>query len=158
MATRASDLGIVDGLVQLSNLVQAVLGDVAAVHDLSLLHLRLLGVLRDREPTMAELGRLLGLDKSSTTGLVDRAARRGLVARAAVPEDRRAFRVVLTDEGRALATAGAAEVTRQISALTADLSDTNRHRLSLLAGQVVGAAAAAQGVDLNTGQREGASR
>jgi DNA-binding MarR family transcriptional regulator len=30
---------------------------------------------------MNELGRLLGLDKSSVSGLVDRAQRRGLVAR-----------------------------------------------------------------------------
>jgi DNA-binding MarR family transcriptional regulator len=158
MPGKPTDLGIVDGLVQLSNLVQAVLGEVAAAHDLSLLHLRLLGVLRDREPTMAELGRFLGLDKSSTTGLVDRAARRGLVTRATVPEDGRAFRVVLTEQGRALAVAGAAEVSRQISALTADLSDTNRHRLSLLASHVVVSAAAAQGVDLSTGQRQGAPR
>jgi hypothetical protein len=65
-AGRADDLGIVDGLVQLSTLVQAVLSRAADSLGLSVLQARLLGVLRDREPTMAELGRLLDLDKSST--------------------------------------------------------------------------------------------
>src|ERR1700683_4702065 len=92
-ASRADDLGIVDGLVKLSTLVQAVLSRVADSRGLSVLQARLLGVLRDREPAMAELGRLLDLDKSSTTGLIDRATRRGLVRRAQVPADGRSFRV-----------------------------------------------------------------
>lgn len=145
-----ADLGIVDGLVQLSALVQTVLGQVAVSADLSVLQGRLLGVLRDREPTMAQLGRLLGLDKSSTTGLVDRAVRRGLVDRAPVPEDGRAFRV-LTAEGHRLAQAFVAEVSRQVTALTGDLSETDRRRLSRLAGQVVVHHATAQGLDLSAG-------
>lgn len=143
------DLSIVDGLVQLSILVQAVLGRVAARFDLSVLQGRLLGVLRDREPTMAHLGRLLDLDKSSTTGLVDRAERRGLVGRAKVPEDGRAFRVVLTAEGRQLAEVFAAEVGLQVTALTDGLGETNRKRLARLASQVVHGDAAAHGVDLS---------
>jgi DNA-binding MarR family transcriptional regulator len=142
------DLGVVDGLVQLSGLVQAVLAKATATQDLSVLQGRLLGVLRDREPTMAQLGRLLDLDKSSTTGLVDRAVHRGLVRRAEVPADRRAFRVVLTAEGRRIATEVVAEVSRQVSALTDGLSDTNRHRFSLLASQIVHRHADAHGVDL----------
>jgi DNA-binding MarR family transcriptional regulator len=148
-AHRTDDLGIVDGLVQLSTLVQAVLAQVAGSIELSVLQARLVGVLRDREPTMAEIGRLLDLDKSSTTGLIDRAVHRGLVRRAAVPEDGRSFRVVLTDEGRALASTLTAEVTSQISALTDDLSDTNRHRLSLLASGIVNRHAAKHGIDLS---------
>ncbi len=139
-----------DGLVQLSFLIQAVLGRVAAGADLSMLQARLLGVLRDREPGMAQLARLLELDKSSTTGLIDRAERRGLVRRVVVPEDRRAFRVVLTDEGRQLADRLGREVGRQVAAVTDDLSDTNRRRLSLLASQIVVRDAALHGVDLST--------
>jgi DNA-binding MarR family transcriptional regulator len=97
-----SDLGIVEALVRLSALVQQVLAEVADGFGLSVLQSRLLGVLRDREPSMARLGSLLGLDKSSTTGLVDRAQRKGLVCRVEVPEDRRAFRMVLTERGRDL--------------------------------------------------------
>ncbi|GHF33280.1 hypothetical protein FHX82_005262 [Amycolatopsis bartoniae] len=50
---------------------------VAAEHELSVVQLRLLGVLRDRRPGMLELGAHLGLDKSSMTGLVSRAEKRG---------------------------------------------------------------------------------
>jgi DNA-binding MarR family transcriptional regulator len=149
-AARGSpDLGIVDGLVQLSMLVQAVLRQVTASFDLSILQVRLLGVLRDREPGMAQLARLLDLDKSSTTGLVDRAERRGLVRRVEVPEDHRAFRVVLTVKGRQIVEVCAAEVGRQVTALTDDLSDTNRRRLSSLASQIVVRDAVDRGVDLS---------
>jgi DNA-binding MarR family transcriptional regulator len=140
----------VDGLVQLSFLIQAVLGRVAAGADLSMLQARLLGVLRDREPGMAQLARLLDLDKSSTTGLIDRAERRGLVRRVEVPEDGRAFRVVLTAEGRRLTEVLGVEVARQVAAVTEGLSDTNRQRLSRLASQIVIREAAVQGVDLST--------
>jgi uncharacterized protein (TIGR03118 family) len=83
--------------------VRATLFPVADSLELSVLQARLIGVLRDREPTMAELGRLLDLDKSSITGLINRAVHRGVVRRVAVPEDGRSFRVVLTDEGLELA-------------------------------------------------------
>jgi DNA-binding MarR family transcriptional regulator len=99
---------------------------------------------------MAQLSRLLELDKSSTTGLIDRAERRGLVRRVQVPEDGRAFRVVLTAEGRHLAEVLGAEVARQVAAVTDGLSDTNRKRLSLLASQIVVRQAAVRGVDLST--------
>jgi hypothetical protein len=65
----------------------------AAEHDLSIIQTRLLGVPRDRKPTMNELAWFLGLDKSSVTGLVDRAERRGLVARVPSTTDRRAVLV-----------------------------------------------------------------
>src|SRR3984957_5119406 len=95
-------LGPVDGLAQLSFAIMGALERRAAEHDLSLPATRLLGVLRDREPTMNELARLLQLDKSSVTGLVDRAERRGLVTRVPSAADRRAVLVTLTDEGRSL--------------------------------------------------------
>jgi DNA-binding MarR family transcriptional regulator len=150
-ARRRDDLGVVDGLVQLSNLVHQVLARTAAGLDMSVLQGRLLGVLRDREPTMAQLGNLLELDKSSTTGLIDRAERRGLVRRAGVPEDGRSFRVVLTAEGRELAQAFTAEAGIQVRALTDGLTDTNRHRLALLATDIVQHHAATHRVDLSAG-------
>ena len=61
-ACPAHDLGIVDGLVQLSAIVQAVLSRVTAGADLSVQQGRLLSILRDREPSMAQLARLLDLD------------------------------------------------------------------------------------------------
>src|ERR1700749_4966555 len=94
-------LSPVDGLAQLSFVIQGMLERRAAGHHLSLAQVRLLGVLRDRMPTMNELARRLGLDKSSTTGLVDRAERRGLVARVPSATDRRSGLVRPTDEGGA---------------------------------------------------------
>jgi DNA-binding MarR family transcriptional regulator len=157
MATRSEqrsrtvhDLGIVDGLIQLSTVVHSVWGEVAASADLSLLQSRLLGVLRDREPTMAQLARLLDLDKSSITGLVDRAETRGLVERVAVPEDGRAYRVILTKEGRRLASVLEKKISARMGELTERLGAANERRLSTLASQIVIDFAERRGVDIST--------
>jgi DNA-binding MarR family transcriptional regulator len=133
----APDLGIVDGLVQLSFLIQEILSQAADRHDLSVAQLRLLGVLRDREPGMQELARYLKLDKSSVTGLIDRAQRRGLVRRAADPQDGRAVRVAATPAGQELAARGAAEIDRQLRDLVGALPEASQARLSELATAVV---------------------
>ncbi|MFC5501962.1 MarR family winged helix-turn-helix transcriptional regulator [Lysinimonas soli] len=93
-----------DSLVQLSWRVFDVLDDTARRHELSPTQLRLLAILRDREPEMLELAAHLGLDKSSTSGLVARAEGRGLVQRVPSDSDRRRVAVRLTDAGRAQAT------------------------------------------------------
>ncbi len=98
-----ADLSLIDALAQLSFVIQGALVDATAGHDLSIVQTRLLGILRDREPTMNELGTRLRLDKSSITGLVDRAEKRGLVRRTTSSRDRRAVHVSITDAGRALA-------------------------------------------------------
>ncbi|MFD6528846.1 MarR family winged helix-turn-helix transcriptional regulator [Streptomyces sp. NPDC060184] len=131
------DLGLVDGLAQLSFAVQAALGKVASAHGLSIVQLRMFGVLRDREPGMQELARFLGLDKSSATGLVDRAERRGLVRRTPSPHDRRAVQVSLTEQGHQLARQATAEAGQHIHALAAHLTDAQRTQLSLLASAAV---------------------
>ncbi|QMU66893.1 MarR family winged helix-turn-helix transcriptional regulator [Streptacidiphilus sp. P02-A3a] len=135
----------VDALVQLSFLVQGVLAGVAAEYDLSLIQVRLLGILRDRRPGMLELARYLGLDKSSTTGLVSRAEKRGLVQRLPSPHDGRAVLVGLTPLGRRLAEQGTAEAERQITALTAVLTPDEQHRIRALTGRLLRAAATAGG-------------
>lgn len=131
------DLGIVDALAQLSFVVQGMLARRAGAHDLSMIQTRLLGVLRDREPTMQELARLLGLDKSSVTGLVDRAERRGLVQRVPALDDRRAVRVSVTKSGRRIIDTVAAEFQTDIAAATASLSPRDIKQLSRLATRVV---------------------
>jgi MarR family transcriptional regulator, lower aerobic nicotinate degradation pathway regulator len=137
-----------DGLAQLSFLVQGILERRAREHDLSIIQTRLLGVLRDRRPTMNELARLLGLDKSSVTGLVDRAERRGLVARVPSTADRRTVLVSLTDRGRSLAYAGAARFNADISLLLEHLTPSDRDTLSRLISRLLVAQAAGQGIDL----------
>lgn len=149
---RAQELSLVDGLVQLSFYVYGLVTRLAAARDLSVVQVRMLGSLRDRELRMAQLAALLNLDKSSVTGLIDRAERRGLVQRVPVPEDGRAVHVVLTPAGQDLAAAVAAEVSRELAAVTGGLSETGRKNLASLAGQVVHQAAAAAGLDLSAGQ------
>jgi len=147
----APEPGLVDGLVQLSFLVQEILSQAAVRHDLSVAQLRLLGVLRDREPGMQELARHLKLDKSSVTGLIDRAERRGLVRRTAHPQDGRAVRVAATAYGQELAARGAAEIARQVTSLASALPGPDRARLAGLASAVVRHAARVSHGDADTG-------
>jgi MarR family transcriptional regulator, lower aerobic nicotinate degradation pathway regulator len=137
-----------DGLAQLSFLIQDILERRAREHDLSVIQIRLLGILRDRRPTMNELARLLGLDKSSVTGLVDRAERRGLVARVPSAADRRSVLVSLTDHGRSLASDGTARFEADISLLLRHLPPADRETLSGLVSRLLVAHAADQGIDL----------
>ncbi|SNY37353.1 MarR family winged helix-turn-helix transcriptional regulator [Paractinoplanes atraurantiacus] len=130
---------LVDALAQLSFAVVAALTEVAGRYDMSVVQVRLLGVLRDREPSMSTLGRHLGLDKSSVSGLVDRAQRRGLITRTPSPTDRRSSYVSMTDTGQALATRIAAEFATSIEALTEGLSPDERRLLTTLATRIVSA-------------------
>ena len=139
----------VDGLAQLSFLIYGTLEKRAAGHDVSMVQTRLLGVLRDRRPTMNQLAAFLGLDKSSVTGLVDRAERRGLVARVPSPADRRSILVTLTDDGRALAAQVQAAFEADVTAMLDRLTQADQASLSGLVTQFVTAHAAAHGVDLS---------
>jgi MarR family transcriptional regulator, lower aerobic nicotinate degradation pathway regulator len=157
-AAAGAQLSPVDGLAQLSFVIHGMLERQAAGHDLSLAQVRLLGVLRDRTPTMNELARLLGLDKSSTTGLVDRAERRGLVARVPSATDRRSVRVSLTDDGRSLVSRAAVGFEADVSAMLGRLTPRDRDTLSGLISRLLVAHAADQGIDLfATTGTEGAS-
>jgi MarR family transcriptional regulator, lower aerobic nicotinate degradation pathway regulator len=123
--------------VQLSFLVQGTLARYASAHDLSLIQTRLLGVLRDREPTMQSLSKLLNLDRSSVTGLVDRAEHRGLVRRIPATDDRRSFQVGLTPSGHRLVDVVAQSFATDLRSATASVSEDERRQLSILATRVV---------------------
>jgi DNA-binding MarR family transcriptional regulator len=138
----------VDALAQVSFLVQGTLERRAGEHGLSLIQTRLLGILRDRTPTMNELAELLGLDKSSTSGLVDRAQRRGLVRRVPSQLDRRSVRVRLTDEGRRHAHEIEMLFAHDVAAMLEPLAGETRAELTTQLSQVVVAHAAARGGDL----------
>jgi MarR family transcriptional regulator, lower aerobic nicotinate degradation pathway regulator len=98
----ATDGAAFDALVEVSFAIQDLLARTADRYGLSLSQLRLLGILRDREPTMLSLARHLHLEKSSASGLIDRAEQRGLVIRKPGAQDRRTIRVAITPEGRRL--------------------------------------------------------
>src|SRR5271163_2501919 len=115
MADR-TETNLTDALVELSFVIGATLARLASEHELSLIQVRLLGILRDREPGIVELADVLNLDKSSVSGLVDRAQRRGLVERASSQgTDGRAIRVVLTKPGRAMVNEFAERVSQELA-------------------------------------------
>jgi MarR family transcriptional regulator, lower aerobic nicotinate degradation pathway regulator len=144
-------LSAADGLAQLSFLVQGILEIRAREHGLSITQTRLLGILRDRRPTMNELARFLGLDKSSVTGLVNRAERRGLAVRVPSTADRRAVLVSLTDLGRSLASAIEARFDADISLLLERLPAPDRDALAQLISRLLVAHATDRGIDLFAG-------
>ena len=144
----ATDLDPVDALAQVSFLVQGALERRAGEHGLSLIQTRLLGILRDRTPTMNELAELLGLDKSSTSGLVNRAQRRGFVRRVPSQLDRRSVRVRLTDQGRELVRDVSALFAIDIAAMLAPLAAEAQAELTTHLSRMVVAHAASHGVDL----------
>jgi MarR family transcriptional regulator, lower aerobic nicotinate degradation pathway regulator len=121
-----------DALVQTSFALMAVLTQVAAERDLSLTQLRVLGILRDREPTMADLATFTGLERSTISGLIDRAAQRGLVTRTADPHDGRSVRVGLTESAHRLVPEITAAISARIELLTGRLSIGEQKRLTAL--------------------------
>jgi MarR family transcriptional regulator, lower aerobic nicotinate degradation pathway regulator len=123
----------VDALAQLSFAVLDVLSRAAAEHDLSVTQLRLLGILRDREPSMAAIAERLQLDRSSVTGLIDRAESRGLVARTSSQDDGRMTIIRLTPRGVEVAENLAETVGAQMERLLKVLSARQRGQLAGLA-------------------------
>lgn len=126
----ASDL--VDALAQTGFVTTAVLTRIAAEHEVSLTQLRVLAILRDRQVRMSELATYLGLDRSTISGLVDRAERRGLVRRTPSATDGRSVDVALTAAGRRVATRGADEVAVALAPLTGALTNAEAERLTAL--------------------------
>ena len=100
---------------------------------------------------MNELARLLGLDKSSISGLVDRAERRGLVARIPSAEDKRTVLVGLTDEGRSLVSRAAACFGADLTAMLDLLPPSDRDALSGIVTRLLVAHATRHRVDLFAG-------
>jgi DNA-binding MarR family transcriptional regulator len=123
---------LLDALVRASFATMAVLNRVGAEHDLSLTQLRVLAILRDRRVKVSELADYLGLDKSTVSGLVDRAAKRGLLQRSPNALDGRAVDVHVTAQGAELAERGAAEIAQALAPMTNSLAPAEARRLTSL--------------------------
>ncbi|GAA0423936.1 MarR family transcriptional regulator [Acrocarpospora corrugata] len=124
-------------LVRSSFLVNAVYADSGREHGLTPQQGQLLCVLMAQPYGMSELGVVLGLAKSSLTGLVDRTERNGLVRREPDPQDLRAVRVALTPRGSRLAEEFYSETCRRVEKLSAGLTSAERDTLADLLGRVV---------------------
>jgi DNA-binding MarR family transcriptional regulator len=144
----ANPPNLTDALVELSFLIAAKLTRLASQYELSLTQVRLLGILRDRQPGIVELATVLNLDKSSVSGLVDRAQRRGLVERASArTTDGRAIRVLLTAHGRTMAHQFAERVSGEIAELVKDLTPAQRERLADQAARIVASTGISRGLE-----------
>ena len=129
-----------EALVHVSYLIEEAFERRAREHRVSPILARLLRILSDRSPTINELGELIGLDKSSTSGLVARAQRRGLVRRVPSQLDRRSVRVRLTADGRELLGRVQTPFVGDVRAMLESLAPEARERLGhaldqLLSGQ-----------------------
>ncbi|HEY2667094.1 MAG TPA: MarR family transcriptional regulator [Actinomycetota bacterium] len=130
MTTTTGQTGLAEALTRLSQLVAHVFADVSRSRDLTPQQAQLLCTLLEGPIGMTELGRLLHLEKSSLTGLVDRVERRGLVVRTRDPNDRRASQVALTGQGARLAADSHEDVTARLEALADELAPADRKRLA----------------------------
>ncbi|WP_217443627.1 MarR family transcriptional regulator [Myxococcus sp. CA051A] len=121
-----------DALVRAAFVTTSVLNRLGAENDLSLTLLRVCGILRDRRLRMVALADYLGLEKSTMTGLIDRAEKRGLVARSPSAEDGRAIDVFLTNQGAELVERLYSQVQQALAPLTERLNTADQQRLQAL--------------------------
>jgi len=125
-SNQADDMALVDALASCSFVVMGVLTRIAAENDMSLTQLRALGILRDRRPRMAQLADFMGLDRSTMSGLIERAEGRGLVRRVPNADDGRAVDVVMTAAGLELADVVAADVRGALAPFTERIDPSKR--------------------------------
>ncbi|GAA4395819.1 MarR family winged helix-turn-helix transcriptional regulator [Tsukamurella soli] len=127
---------LMDTLVQSAFATMAVLNRVCAENDLSPTLLHVLAILWDRRGGITELAGYLGLDKSSMTGLVRRAEKRGLLGRERNPDDGRGVDVFITHEGAALAERIHGRLEHALSPMTDRLAPADQRRLQTLLQQM----------------------
>jgi DNA-binding MarR family transcriptional regulator len=134
---RDAAIDLAAGLVQLTSLVQGIYARVSERHNLTPVQAKLLCVLLAGPRGMAELAQAFGVEKAALTGLMDRAERRGLAQRSAVPGDRRALRVTLTDPGRQAATAFHAEMSAELGRLVSALAPQDREHFRRTTAEIL---------------------
>ncbi|PYY65160.1 MarR family transcriptional regulator [Curtobacterium sp. MCPF17_003] len=124
-------------LARVSFEVMGRLAKLSAEEDMSLTLLPMLAILRDRRLRMAELAAALGTDRSSTSGLIARAERRGLVEREPAANDKRGFTVALSQRGHTFAAEVEERTFAALAPLLNNVPAADRDRLSVLLGSVV---------------------
>lgn len=100
---------------------------------------RMLGLLSRGPLRMNELAQALGVEKAAATGLVDRAEARGLVAREAIPGDRRSIHVVVTDAGTSARSEFHEQLRATLDAMVATLPEDDRETFTDWTQAIVGA-------------------
>lgn len=89
--------------------------------------------------TQVELSEKVQIDRSTIGGLIDRLERDGLLERRQHPQDRRAYKICLTEQGKAMETTLCACAERSLqrftSGLTGDEVNELRRMLEILRGE-----------------------
>ena len=127
--TTAADQELASALVQTMHLLQDLHAETSRPLGLTPQQAHLLCVLLGGSLGMTELSRILSIERSSLTSMVDRLERRDLVSRTAHPTDRRACHIELTPAGKALAHEAHDAVVDRIETLTGDLPAAARRTL-----------------------------
>lgn len=128
--TTARDTELTGALIQVMHLLQDLYAETSRPLGLTPQQAHLLCVLLMGPQGMTDLSRILSIERSTLTNMVDRLERRTLVARTSHPTDRRACQIDLTDAGRALADQAHEAVTARITHLTTNLPATTRATLT----------------------------
>ncbi len=89
--------------------------------------------------TQVELSEKGQIDRSTVGGLIDRLERNGLLERRQHPQDRRAYRICLTEQGKTLEKTLSACAERSLKRITSGLNDDEvkelRRMLDILRGE-----------------------
>jgi DNA-binding MarR family transcriptional regulator len=136
--TAARDADLASVLVQAMHRLQDIHAETSRPLGLTPQQAHLLCVLLGGPLGMTDLSRLLSIERSSLTSMVDRLERRSLVARVPDPADRRACRIELTPDGLSLAHEAHNAVVQRIDAMTADLPAATRRTLATALRSITG--------------------
>lgn len=138
MSDTIEDVGLAKALVGLSHHVLHLFAEVGRTYKLSQQQVELICtvIVRGRVG-MTELGRLMQLERSNLSNVVDRLEQRGLATRTRDPHDRRAIWVELTSEGAELAMKTHGEVTVRLHRLINRLPLTDRRHLTAVVQQLM---------------------
>ena len=116
--------------------------DRICCHDLSVTQCYALEALADRGPlSINELAARLYLDKSTVSRVADALERKGLLQKAADPEDRRAVRLLATQAGKTLQVRIRDEIREREKGLLRDFDPEVREAMIALIGRLAKAAA-----------------
>jgi DNA-binding MarR family transcriptional regulator len=135
--TAARDQELASALVQTMHRLQDLHAETSRPLGLTPQQAHLLCVLLGGPLGMTELSRILSIERSSLTSMVDRLERRDLVARIPNPADRRACHIELTTAGKDLAHEAHNAVVARIEILTADLTPSTRRTLTTALRSIV---------------------
>ena len=130
VTTTARDSDLASALVQTMHRLQDLHAETSRPLGLTPQQAHLLCVLISGPLGMTELSRILSIERSSLTSMVDRLERRDLVARVANPTDRRACRIELTAAGKDLAHQCHDAIVDRIRDLTSELPAASRTTLT----------------------------